>query len=624
VYPKDMPRAHFIAVLLLAMMAFSPGCQTQHTGLDAQDLSRMGEGEAAPAFDAGALPAPPAGATGAVRAVSNYSYQETDTWASEGATWTGNRLQLGSGAAMTYAILVSIAGGQQVRAISIDGTCNGLWLGVSDYSRGVWSWLPGPLDAGAERAVPAVQLLNQAGEMYIALVCPAGASADVAVTLLIDEPGSVITLGPDLAGEVLKPLLGVNAGPYPSGEAGNADLTGEYQALGVNYVRTHDFYGPLDFCVMYPDRAADPSLESSYDFTESDLRWQKILDCGAEPYFRLGDSYNNPTPPADAAERANMALAAVQIVHHYLDGQWSGFTTPFAYIEIWNEPDGGTFWPGHTQLEFFQFYAAVAQGLKAAFPALKIGGPGFTIAAYKLAAGQEYVKSFLGYMRDNVVPLDFLSWHIYSNSPTEYSDAGAWYRDQLSTYGFNAAESHVTEYNTATSGSEDTDYGLRAGALGATLLTAAWIKLQSPEAAVDVALFYRGNDTSISLPTFFGLYKADGEPKKIARAFALWSALCTYPALVQSAALAAGGGASPLWALAGRKDANQALLVANPGTAATTYSLGFSDGSYPHNYAMTLREMSELDEGVTSNPTDGILITIAPNTVQLIEIAPLP
>ena len=97
-------------------------------------------------------------------------------------------------------------------------------------------------------------------------------------------------------GRTLRSLLGVNAGPYPVGEENNVDLKTQYQEIGVNMVRNHDFYGPLDMAQMYPNHAADPNLASSYDFTESDVRFHAILDAGLVPYFRLGDSYNNAAP----------------------------------------------------------------------------------------------------------------------------------------------------------------------------------------------------------------------------------------------------------------------------------------------------------------------------------------
>jgi len=151
-------------------------------------------------------------------------------------------------------------------------------------------------------------------------------------------------------GRTLRPLLGVNAGPYPVGEAGNADLTSQYQGIGVNMVRNHDFYGPLDMAQMYPDHAADPDLAASFNFTNSDIRFQAILDAGLVPYFRLGDSYNNASPPAPA-DVHNYARASVNVVRHYREGLWNGFNSNFPYLEVWNEP-GAHFWPGQTVDQF--------------------------------------------------------------------------------------------------------------------------------------------------------------------------------------------------------------------------------------------------------------------------------
>ena len=94
-----------------------------------------------------------------------------------------------------------------------------------------------------------------------------------------------ITIG-KATGATIERLLGVNIGPAPAGrDPNNADLTSAYQQIGVNLVRTHDFYGPLDMAVMYADRTRDPSEARSYDFKQSDAMWRAIVNGGFEPYF---------------------------------------------------------------------------------------------------------------------------------------------------------------------------------------------------------------------------------------------------------------------------------------------------------------------------------------------------
>jgi len=61
----------------------------------------------------------------------------------------------------------------------------------------------------------------------------------------------------------LRSLLGINIGPLPAASANNADLTAVYRQLGIDLIRTHDYYGPLDMATLYPDRSKNPALSAS-------------------------------------------------------------------------------------------------------------------------------------------------------------------------------------------------------------------------------------------------------------------------------------------------------------------------------------------------------------------------
>ncbi|MCX8069461.1 MAG: hypothetical protein N2738_03045, partial [Thermodesulfovibrionales bacterium] len=316
-------------------------------------------------------------------------------------------------------------------------------------------------------------------------------------------------------------LLGVNAGPTPSGES-TIDLTSSYQDIGVRLIRTHDYYGPLDLSVMYPDRTKSPSLQSSYNFStattnsySSDYAFSAIINGGFEPYFRIGDSWNNSTPPRNATERNNIATASVNILKHYRQGLWNGFNSNFRFVEIWNEPNHQQFWPApYTEDDFFLFYEAIANGVKSSFPELKIGGPGFAPSGFLTNDGKRMVRRFIDYVKTRNLTLDFLSYHVYTDNPNDYTTAYNFYRQELDSKGFTNVDLHVTEYNAET----DTN---RVDAKGAAINTGAWIVMQGQ--GIKVATFYRGNDTSLNLPTFYGMFFADGRPKKTALAFKLWS-----------------------------------------------------------------------------------------------------
>ena len=426
------------------------------------------------------------------------------------------------------------------------------------------------------------------------------------------QPIVTLRLGATTA-QPIRPLLGINIGPGPAGnDPENADLTRAYRQIGVTLIRTHDFYGPLDMAMMYPDRRRDPSDPQAYDFQQSDKAWQAIIAGGFEPYLRLGDSYNNATPPANAQERSNWVRAAVEVIRHYRQGQWNGFNTSFHYVEIWNEPDNLQFWPKpHNAQEYFQLYVETAQALKQAFPDLLIGGPGLTQMGVSTPTGQTWLRNFLDYVRKNNAPLDFFSWHLYSNDPNETVRAAQFYRAELDAHGFQNTAMHITEWNTdirrqASPNAEA--LALRTGGKGAALLTASWIALQDNDVAVST--FYRGPDPAMDAPQFYGLFYADGKPKRIALAFELWSQLAAHP---QRMALSADR-QTGLWMLAGQNNADEtALLIANPTQSSICYRITGLEGRF-----IRLLQVDDRSDAIQSVALDGDTVEIGGYTVQLL------
>lgn len=429
------------------------------------------------------------------------------------------------------------------------------------------------------------------------------------------KPDVILTIGAP-TGARINHLLGVNIGPAPAGkDPNNADLTSAYRQIGVTLIRTHDFYGPLDMAVMYPDRTRNPTNQLSYDFRISDAMWRAIVNGGFEPYLRLGDSYNNATPPANAHERANWVNAAVEVVRHYRQGQWNGFSTRFRYVEIWNEPDNQKFWPRpHNALEYYQLYVETARALKRAFPDLLIGGPGVTQMGAFTSQGKEWVHNFLKYVKQSNAPLDFFSWHLYSNDPDEWNSAAKFYRQELDSLGFQATQMHVTEWNTDTRkvGDQSAEaFALRVGGKGAAILTAAWIAMQ--ENGVAEAAFYRGPDPAMDAPTFYGMFFANGQPKRVALAFSLWAKMAAHPQRLAVSSTPAGA----LRLLAGQDRAGEiALLIANPTDMPVRYTIS---GAGVHRLALS--QVSDTSEQVQLLTVTGNVIEVGSNTVQMVVIA---
>lgn len=421
----------------------------------------------------------------------------------------------------------------------------------------------------------------------------------------------VLTLGEAVG--TIRPLLGVNLGPMAQGDAGNADLTEAYTSLGVTQIRTHDYYGPLDMATLYPDQSADPLDPASYDFAASDAFFKQILAGGFEPYLRLGDSYNATAGFPTASPRAptnlrNWVSAAVEVVRHYRELA----NGRLRYVEIWNEPDNTQFWDGDRR-SFHQLFTDTASALKNEFPDLKIGGPGLTPAGALTPQGQAFTRSLLDAAQARNTPLDFFSWHMYSNDPGQYVTAARFYRSELDSRGFTAVESHITEWNTA---DRDQVSGLspeaaRLGGQGAALLSAAWIVLQNE--GVAVSTFYRGPDPTLSNLTFYGLYYADGRPKRAGLVFGFWSQMANHPVRL-SAALDSDDG---LWVLAGRDTTGEAaVLLANPTATSHVWQLAGLGGR------ARVLEVNDASDAISESTPGGDAVSIDAYTTQLVLIRP--
>ena len=368
-----------------------------------------------------------------------------------------------------------------------------------------------------------------------------------------------ITIG-EKDGRTIKPLNGVNAGPLPSGDLANVDLIGEYRSLGIKQVRTHDFYGPFDMAEIYPDRTKNPEDSASFYLANSDKYFAGIIAAGSEVYFRLGDSYNNVTPP-DSSQLDHWITAGINVISHYTNGQWNGYNSRIEYVEIWNEPDYDHFWPNRSLLQFFLLFDRTAKAIKARFPDIKVGGPGFTQHATSIEINNN-LRDFFDFVKNNNTPLDFISVHQYTNEPAAVSTALNNLHLVMNEKGFGEIDVHLTEWNTDEKNAANPEevIALRVNAKGAAINTAKWIAMQN--SGVDMAFFFRGNDTSMNLTTFYGMFKADGTPKKIGLAFGFFNYMANYP---QRLSIANSISDSNLHIIAGENSVTgrKALIVSN-------------------------------------------------------------
>lgn len=312
----------------------------------------------------------------------------------------------------------------------------------------------------------------------------------------------------------IKPLHGINNSPVRLNEEMR-----EMREAGIPYSRLHDSVGRyggahfVDISNVFPNFDADPSDPASYDFAFTDAYLRSLNRSGVKIFYRLGNTiegyyhikeYNTP-PPADYEKWAKICEG---IIRHYNEGWANGFKYGIEYWEIWNEPDNRSMWSG-TSREYYELYRVAANYLKKRFPNIKIGGFASCGFYYKTRPNpkesykyyMEFAEGFFDYISSDETraPLDFFSWHLYTDSPEEIVAHSECARKLMDGHGFKGAESIFNEWNLPTSltASESRN---RKNEIGASFVAAAFCAMQN--STIDKAMYYD------ALPTrsYCGLY----------------------------------------------------------------------------------------------------------------------
>ena len=272
-----------------------------------------------------------------------------------------------------------------------------------------------------------------------------------------------VTVNGALPGRPVRPLNGVNGGPVTHNFRFDARTL--FKEANIPLCRLHDIEGTLgggkfvDVRNVFPLWDMDENDPRSYDFTFTDEYLRCIMDCGAKPFFRLGETIDHGylkahvRPPQDFDKWARICA---NIVRHYNCGWANGFRYGIDYWEIWNEPENPPMWTG-TKEAFFDLYRITSNLLKREFPGIKVGGYAScgVYAAFNDNADEFYrsfltwIDDFLAYIKapETASPLDFFSWHIYSSDPAEVSAHARYCRQKLDAAGFCGTECILDEWN---------------------------------------------------------------------------------------------------------------------------------------------------------------------------------
>ncbi|MEO8269911.1 MAG: hypothetical protein ABI557_09325, partial [Aureliella sp.] len=277
---------------------------------------------------------------------------------------------------------------------------------------------------------------------------------------------------------------------------------------------------------------------ANYDFRRTDDYIQSSVDVGSQIVFRLGESIEHSKrklhvhPPVDMDQWSAICLG---IVRHYNSGWANGFHHNIRYWEIWNEPENRpAMWTGDDE-DYYGMYVTTARLLKSHFPDVSIGGPAVGYAGELRGRQIEptpFVREFLARCRRESLPLDFFSWHTYTNNPWELGDRARAVRRLLDESGFPNTESHLNEWNYL----PDNDWSPMMvqspqarqawferlhGSEGAAFTAASLLVLQ--DAPLDAANFYSAATHG------FGMFNEYGLPYKNYYALKAFQHLLTTP-----------------------------------------------------------------------------------------------
>ena len=263
-------------------------------------------------------------------------------------------------------------------------------------------------------------------------------------------------------GEKIRKLNGGNLAPHISNEMAGQNIRSSFKELNLAFARLHD--APLtnpgcrlvDISQIFPLFHLDENDPRNYDFSYTDdYIGNCIGECTTPVFYRLGESIDHSirkykiNPPADVRKWVNICS---NIIRHYNEGLWDGYHHNIEWWEIWNEPECGgntridpnaknLMWLG-TLDEYNAFYVQAATELKKRFPHLKFGGP----AHCSFCEGRTDV--FIRYCAEHHAPLDFYSYHCYTDDPYGWiQQTPGMVRKLLDENGYPDAEIHLNEWH---------------------------------------------------------------------------------------------------------------------------------------------------------------------------------
>jgi xylan 1,4-beta-xylosidase len=241
-----------------------------------------------------------------------------------------------------------------------------------------------------------------------------------------------------------------------------------------------------------------------------------------------------------------------------------------------------------------------------------------------------YTRPFLAYCRDRKLPLDFFSWHRYSDNPTHLIQDAREVRALLDEHGFKQVESMCTEWRTMIDGFNKVTWkqGTPAGSVRSAFARnrnheaaafAASALMQMQDVPLEQAHYYTADDSPWSMFDEFG------EPGKVFFAFKVFHRFLQTPNRV---AVTGAPGSDGVTACCGLADDGQSagLLLSNYRGKPADLKISLKDFPLAGNIKVErfvvdeTRDCSPLEPFSLTDINRNISISLPPATVMRLRL----
>ena len=407
--------------------------------------------------------------------------------------------------------------------------------------------------------------------------------------------------GPQCQG--VPPFTAYN-GKHPQDDG--ADTSEALHSMGASVIRTHGS-GELDWEKLFPHPNLDVRTDdpANYRFDAGDAWLHRVVDKGFEPYFRLGAGEFTVgaglPPPGKPYNMTALVDVFLHIVMHYQEGWGGGNWTGqhgLRYFEIFNEPDSSCSWHAHpgcgqfwnrTADDFYDLFDGIARAVKQYDPTLIVGGPGAALAdeggpnsPWPAPVPNPFSFGLIDALATRKTPIDFFSWHFYTDNAALLSTIAEAMRGKLDSVGLHGVDQHVTEWFTGMLNPSENGVG-DAAAVASILTRMIW-------ANISLATLYPDCDggQGQTHDTGWGLFDQESRPGKVTwrpltHAFAAFGELAQ-TAVTLLPVTVVGSHEATYTALAGRGAAGQIRgLISSQVSTATVANVsitGLSQGTW--------------------------------------------